>query len=408
MLSVAEALARITAAFAPLPGETVGLAEALGRVLAEDVAARVTQPPTDVSAMDGYAVRAADVAQVTEGAPARLEVVGRAPAGGAYEGVVGAGQAVRIFTGAPLPEGADAIVIQENTETEGDTVIVKEGAPEGRYVRPAGLDFRAGQVGLEAGRLLSARDVGLAAAMDRPWLRVHRRPRVALLATGDEVVLPGDPRGPHQIVSSNGFSLAAFVQACGGQAIHLGIAPDDVDALETLVEGARGADLLVTTGGVSVGEHDLIRDALDRKGLDLDFWRIAMRPGKPLLFGRVGETPILGLPGNPVSSLVCATLFLRPAIEVMLGRKARDQAPETAILGADLDANDRRQDYLRARIEVDSAGRRRAVPFARQDSSMLATLAQADCLIVREPLAAPAKAGEVVEIVPLSGGVLGI
>ena len=404
MLSVAEALARITAAFAPLPGETVGLGEALGRVLAEDVAARVTQPPADVSAMDGYAVRAADVTRV----PARLAVVGRAPAGGAYEGVLGPGQAVRIFTGAPLPEGADAIVIQEDTETEGDTVIVKEGAAEGRYVRPAGLDFRAGEVGLEAGRLLSARDVGLAAAMDRPWLRVHRRPRVALLATGDEVVLPGDPRGPYQIVSSNGFSLAAFVQACGGQAIHLGIAPDDVAALEALVEGARGADLLVTTGGVSVGEHDLIRDALDQKGLDLDFWRIAMRPGKPLLFGRIGPTPILGLPGNPVSSLVCATLFLRPAIEVMLGRKGGDQAPETAILGADLGANDRRQDYLRARIEVDSAGRRRAVPFARQDSSMLATLAQADCLIVRGPLAAPAKAGEVVEIVPLSGGVLGI
>ena len=408
MLSVAEALARITAAFAPLPGETVGLGEALGRVLAEDVAARVTQPPKDVSAMDGYAVRAADVARVSEGVPARLEVVGRAPAGGAYEGVLGPGQAVRIFTGAPLPAGADAIVIQEDTETEGDTVIVKEGAPEGRYVRPAGLDFRAGEVGLEAGRLLSARDVGLAAAMDRPWLRVHRRPRVALLATGDEVVLPGDPRGPYQIVSSNGFSLAAFVQACGGQAIHLGIAPDDVAALEALVEGARGADLLVTTGGVSVGEHDLIRDALDQKGLDLDFWRIAMRPGKPLLFGRIGPTPILGLPGNPVSSLVCATLFLRPAIAVMLGRKAGDQAPETAILGTDLDANDRRQDYLRARIEVDSAGRRRAVPFARQDSSMLATLAQADCLIVRGPLAAPAKAGEVIEIVLLSGGVLGI
>jgi molybdopterin molybdotransferase len=408
MLSVAEALARITAAFAPLPGETVGLAEALGRVLAEDVAARVTQPPTDVSAMDGYAVRAADVAHVSDAVPARLEVVGRAPAGGAYEGTLGPGQAVRIFTGAPLPAGADTIVIQEDTETEGDTVIVKVGAPEGHYVRPAGLDFRAGEVGLAAGRLLSARDVGLAAAMDRPWLCVHRRPRVALLATGGEVVLPGDPRGPYQIVSSNGFSLAAFVQACGGQAIHLGIAPDDIAALEALVEGARGADLLVTTGGVSVGEHDLIRDALDQKGLDLDFWRIAMRPGKPLLFGRIGETPILGLPGNPVSSLVCATLFLRPAIEVMLGRKAADQAPETAILGADLGANDRRQDYLRARIEVDSAGRRRAVPFARQDSAMLATLAQADCLIVREPLAAPAKAGEVVEIVPLSGGVLGI
>ncbi len=404
MLSVAEALGRITAAFAPLPAETVGLGEALGRVLAEDVAARVTQPPKDVSAMDGYAVRAADVAQV----PARLAVIGRVPAGGAFEGSLGPGQAVRIFTGAPLPAGADAIVIQEDTETEGDTVVVKEGAAQGTYVRPAGLDFRAGEVGLAAGRRLSARDVGLAAAMDRPWLQVHRRPRVAVLATGDEVVLPGDPRGPSQIVSSNGFSLAAFVQACGGQAIHLGIAPDDKAALKTLVDGARGADLLVTTGGVSVGEHDLIRDALEDRGLEMDFWRIAMRPGKPLLFGRIGATPILGLPGNPVSSLVCATLYLRPAIEVMLGRTGQAPPPENAILGADLEANDRRQDYLRARLEVDSRGRRLAVPFERQDSSMLATLARADCLIVRKPLAAPAKAGEVVEIVPLSGGVLGI
>ena len=408
MLSVAEALARITAAFAPLPAETVGLTEALGRVLAEDVAARVTQPPTDVSAMDGYAVRAADVAQASADAPARLEVIGRAPAGGAFEGAVGPGQAVRIFTGAPVPTGADAIVIQEDTERDGDIVVVKESAAAGEYVRPAGLDFRAGAVGLTAGRLLSARDVGLAAAMDRPWLQVHRRPRVALLATGDEVVLPGDPRGPNQIVSSNGFSLAAFVQACGGQPIHLGIAPDDSAALKTLVEGARGADLLVTTGGVSVGEHDLIREALGEQGLEMDFWRIAMRPGKPLLFGRIGATPILGLPGNPVSSLVCATLFLRPAIAVMLGRETEAIAPETAILGTPLGANDRRQDYLRARLETDAQGRRRALPFARQDSAMLATLAQADCLVVRAPHAPAAEAGEVVEIVPLSGGVLNI
>jgi molybdopterin molybdotransferase len=231
---------------------------------------------------------------------------------------------------------------------------------------------------------------------------------VALLATGDEVVLPGDPRGPYQIVSSNGFSLAAFVLACGGQPLHLGIAPDDQAALGTLIAGAQGADLLITTGGVSVGEHDLIRDALGDRGLEMDFWRIAMRPGKPLLFGRIGATPILGLPGNPVSSLVCATLFLGPALEVMLGRKPDARPPETAILGADLGANDRRQDYLRARLDIDSRGRRLAVPFERQDSSMLATLARADCLIVRKPLAAPAKAGEVVEIVPLSGGVLGI
>ena len=404
MLSVAEALARITAAFAPLPAETVGLTEALGRVLAEDVAARVTQPPTDVSAMDGYALRAADVAQV----PVSLDVIGRVPAGGQFEGAVGPGQAVRIFTGAPLPEGADAIVIQEDTERDSETVVVKQGAAQGTYVRPAGLDFRAGEVGLTAGRLLGARDVGLAAAMDRAWLQVHRRPRVALLATGDEVVLPGDPRGPNQIVSSNGFSLAAFVQACGGQPIHLGIAPDDTAALKTLVDGARGADLLVTTGGVSVGEHDLIREALGERGLEMDFWRIAMRPGKPLLFGRIGATPILGLPGNPVSSLVCATLFLRPAIAVMLGRETEAMAPETAILGTPLGANDRRQDYLRARLDTDARGRRRALPFARQDSSMLATLAQADCLVVRAPEAPAAEPGEVVEIVPLSGGVLNI
>ncbi len=404
MLSVAEALARITAAFKPLPAETVGLAEALGRVLAEDVTARLTQPPKDVSAMDGYAVRAADVARV----PARLAVVGRAPAGAAHEGVVQAGQAVRIFTGGPLPEGADTIVIQENTEPDGDHVIVKEGAAVGRYVRPAGLDFRAGEVGVTAGRLLTARDVGLAAAMNQPWLKVHRRPRVAVLATGDEVVMPGDPLGPNQIISSNGVSLAAFVTACGGQPINLGIAPDDVTGLKVLVEGAAGADLLVTTGGVSVGEHDLIRGALGESGLELDFWKIAMRPGKPLLFGRIGETPVLGLPGNPVSALVCATLYLRPAIDVMLGRAPGGWPAETALLGVDLGANDRRQDYLRARLSLDSAGRRVATPFGRQDSAMLATLAQADCLIVRAPLAAPLEAGETVEIVPLSGGALGI
>ncbi len=408
MLSVAEALARITAAFEALPAETVGLTGALGRVLAEDVAARVTQPPKDVSAMDGYAVRAADVAQVTADAPARLEVIGRVPAGSDFAGAVGPGQAVRIFTGAPVPEGADAIVIQEDTERDGDTVVVKEGAAPGTYVRPAGLDFHVGEIGLAAGRLLTARDVGLAAAMDRAWLQVHRRPRVALLATGDEVVLPGDPRGPTQIVSSNGFSLAAFVEACGGQPIHLGIAPDDTAALKALVDGARGADLLVTTGGVSVGEHDLIREALGEQGLEMDFWRIAMRPGKPLLFGRIGATPILGLPGNPVSSLVCATLFLRPAIAVMLGRDNGGAVPETAVLGAPLGANDRRQDYLRARLDTDAEGRRRALPFERQDSSMLATLAQADCLVVRAPHAPAAEAGEVVEIVPLQGGVLNI
>ncbi len=404
MLSVAEALARITGAFAPLPAETVSLANALGRTLAEDVVARVTQPPAAVSAMDGYAVRAADVGAV----PARLRVIGEAPAGGAHDGTVGAGEAVRIFTGGPLPADADAIIIQEDTERDGDTVVVKEAVAAGTYVRPAGLDFRMGDVGITAGRLLGARDIGLAAAMNHPWLRVRRRPRVAILATGDEVVLPGDPLGPNQIVSSNGFSLSAFVEACGGQPLHLGIAGDDQATLADMVSGARGTDLLVSSGGVSVGDHDLVGRVLGEQGMELDFWKIAMRPGKPLLFGRVGGTPVLGLPGNPVSALVCATLFLRPALAAMLGRSEPEGAHETAILGTDLAANDRRQDYLRARLSIDSAGRRCATPFPRQDSSMLATLAHADCLIVRPPLAHPAKAGDVVDIVPLSGGILGI
>ena len=404
MLAVAEALARITGAFTPLPAETVSLADALGRTLAEDVIARVTQPPAAVSAMDGYAVRAADLASI----PARLAVIGEAPAGGAFDGTVGAGETVRIFTGGPVPDGADAIVIQEDTERDGNAVLVKEAVTAGTYVRPAGLDFRTGQVGITAGRLLGARDIGLAAAMNNPWLRVHRRPRVAILATGDEVVLPGDPLGPHQIVSSNGFSLSAFVEACGGQPVHLGIAPDDKAALTDLIAGARGTDLLVSSGGVSVGDRDLVGHVLGEQGMNLDFWKIAMRPGKPLLFGRIGDTPVLGLPGNPVSALVCATLFLRPAMAVMLGRPQANEARETAILGTDLPANDRRQDYLRARLSIDSQGRRRATPFPRQDSSMLATLAHADCLIVRPPLASPAKADEAVEIVPLSGGILGI
>ena len=400
MISVEQALERILAAFAPLPAETVSLTDALGRVLAEDVTARVTQPPHDVSAMDGYAVRAADVAEV----PATLAQVGEAPAGGSYEGTLEAGQTVRIFTGGPLPRGADAIVIQEDTEAEGERITVKYAAPAGHYVRPAGLDFKAGDVGVAAGRLITARDVGLAAAMNAPWLRVRRRPRVAILATGDEVVMPGEPLGPNQIVGSNGLSLSAFVTACGGEPQHLGIALDREDSLQSLAAGAAGADLLVTTGGASVGKHDLVAQALGQAGLELDFWKIAMRPGKPLMFGTIGGTPMLGLPGNPVSSLVCAVLFVRPAIEAMLGRSDAAAPTATAVLGTDLGKNDQRQDYLRARLSRDGAGRAVATPFSRQDSSMLATLAHADCLIVRPPHAPPARAGDTVDVIPLEGG----
>ena len=404
MLSVEEALARILAAFQTLPAETVSLTEARGRVLAEDVVARVDQPPQAVSAMDGYAVRAADLAAP----PVTLTQVGEAPAGGAYAGRLEPGQCVRIFTGGPLPAGADAIVIQEDVAAEGTRISVAEAVGPGTFVRPAGLDFRKGDVGARAGRPLTVRDIGLAAAMNVPWLRVRRRPRVAILATGDEVVMPGDPLGPNQIVSSNGLALSAFVEASGGAPIHLGIAEDNEESLTALIEGARGADLLVTSGGVSVGAHDLVQDVMAREGLELDFWKIAMRPGKPLMFGRIGATPMLGLPGNPVSSLVTGLLFVRPAIYRMLGRPDAEPDVRRAFLAQPLGENDRRQDYLRAQLSHDEEGRLLATPFRKQDSSMLATLAHAQALIVRPPRAPAAPAGAEVPVLLLEGASPGL
>src|ERR1700674_2992589 len=335
MLSVAEARARILSAFAPLPAEQVALPQALGRVLAEPVHARLTQPPFAVSAMDGYAVRAADVARV----PTSLKLVGYAPAGSAYDDKINPGEAVRIFTGAPLPQGADTIVIQEDTEASGETVLVKESSATGNYVRPAGLDFKRGDLGLAAGKRLNARDIGLAAAMNHPWLQVRRRPRVAILASGDEIVMPGEAVGPQQIIGSNGLALGAFIRAAGAEPIDLGIAPDNREALQRLASGATGADLLVTTGGASVGDHDLVRAALGEQGMAIDFWKIAMRPGKPLIFGHIGATKFLGLPGNPVSSLVCAAVFLRPALKLMLGEQSEAGVDEVAIAGRDLAEN---------------------------------------------------------------------
>jgi molybdopterin molybdotransferase len=402
MISVEEARSRILAAFEPLHAETVSVAAALGRVLAEDLAARLTQPPTAVSAMDGYAVRAADVATV----PVTLRRIGSAPAGGAYAGRVGPGECVRIFTGGPVPAGADTIVIQENATADGERVTVRESADLGRFVRPAGLDFKAGEIGLKADRVLTVRDVGFAAAMNRPWLRVRRKPRVAILSTGDEVVMPGDPVGPNQIVSSNGLALAAFVAAWGAEPIQLGIAPDRADTLRRMAAAARGADLLVTSGGVSVGEHDLVRSALGEAGLSLDFWQVAMRPGKPLMFGRIGATPVLGLPGNPVSSMVCAIVFLRPALARMLGLREVTPRVVPAVLGRALPANDRRQDYLRAELATDSGGRLVATPYDKQDSSMLALLARADGLLIRPPHAVAAPAGAAVEVLPLDGSLV--
>lgn len=399
LMPVADARARILAGLPTMASEQVALTQAHGRVLAADVAARVTQPPLAVSAMDGYAVCAADVASV----PVDLTVVGAVPAGGLHAGLVGKGEAVRIFTGATLPDGADAIVIQEDTTRDGDTVTIQESSAAGRYVRKAGLDFETGDVLLTAGTILTSRDIGLAASMNHPWLQVRRRPRVALLATGDEISLPGEALGPTSIVSSNTFALEGLIRAAGGEPVTLGIAPDDKAAIGVLAEGARSADMLVTTGGASVGEHDLVQDALTDIGLELDFWQIAMRPGKPLMFGRLGDVPMLGFPGNPVSSTVCGVLFLKPALAKMLGTGETEPVFETASLGVDLGENDRREDYLRATLKRDG-DTRVATPFPRQDSSMFSRLAAADCLIVRPPHAPAAKAGDPVAFVRLGEG----
>jgi molybdopterin molybdotransferase len=406
MLSVPDARSRILAAFSPLPPETLPVSDALGRVLAADLTARVTQPPAAMSAMDGYAVRARDVADV----PARLTIVGEIPAGRDFPRGIGAGECVRIFTGAPLPEGADSIVIQEDTAREDDTVTVHAAAEAGQWVRPAGLDFMEGHPGLRAGRRLTARDVALASAMNRAWLQVHRRPRVAILATGDEVVLPGEPLGPNQIVSSNSVGLCAFVTACGGDPVHLGVAPDTRSDLAERIGAADGCDLLVTAGGASVGEHDLVQQVLAECGAELDFWKIAMRPGKPLMFGTLDRTPVLGVPGNPVSGLVCATLFLRPAIEVMQGRPGTVPTAR-ASLGAELPANGQRESYLRARVESRTGaadGGPVVTAFDKQDSSVLSRLADADVLIIRPAHAPAASVGTPVDIVPLDQGAVRI
>ncbi|MFN4281946.1 MAG: gephyrin-like molybdotransferase Glp [Alphaproteobacteria bacterium] len=397
MLSVEEARARIQAALSPLGSESVPLDAALGRILAADVTAQVTQPPADLSAMDGYAVRAADAAQV----PVALTVIGEAPAGGAYAGTVGPGQAVRIFTGAPLPAGADAVVIQEDTERAADKITVKAGARLGENVRYAGLDFYKDAVLLAKGRRLAARDISLAAAGNNPRLEVGRRPRVAILATGDELVNPGDPIGPNQIVSSNGVGLSAFVRAHGGEPVDLGIAPDDAQSLKRMAQGAAGADLLVTIGGASVGDRDLIQQVLGQAGLVVDFWKIAMKPGKPLIFGHFNGTPMIGLPGNPVSALVCALLYLGPAINRLQGGVESAPRQIRARLGSDLKANNFRADFIRAKLTTNADGEQVATAFAVQDSSMLSLLSQADGLIRRPPDAPAANAGDWADVVLL-------
>jgi molybdopterin molybdotransferase len=381
-----------------LPAERVALAEAEGRVLAEDLAALRTQPPDDVSAMDGYAVRAADVAS----APARLKLIGEVAAGRPFAGRVNAGEAARIFTGGVLPAGSDTVVIQENTTREGATVNVTTPAARGRNVRVAGLDFRARDVRLKKGRRLTGRDVALAAAMNHATVPVRRRPKIAIVATGDELVAPGTEPGPGQIVYSNVFALAAIARREGAEVIDLGILPDRLDETIAGVRRARdlGADVLVTAGGASVGEYDLVQPALAAEGVALSFWKIAMRPGKPMMFGSLGRMRVLGLPGNPVSAYVCSVLFVAPLIRKLLGRTDIDLRVTNGVLGRDLPANDEREEYMRATL-ARRGGTWVATPFPQQDSSMLVPLAAADCLIIRPAFAPAAPAGTPCEFVKL-------
>ena len=397
LLPVEEALARVTAGLVPLECETVPLQDAYGRVLAEDVASNFTQPPFDASAMDGYAVRTGDIAAL----PRDLTVIGEAAAGHAFSGAVASGEAVRIFTGAPVPAGADTIVIQEDAERAGDTVRVLEGAEKGAWIRPRGFDFSEGDVLFAARRKLSARDLALAAAMNLTELPVRRRPAVAILATGDELLLPGGAPRPDQIISSIPYGLAPLIESAGGSAIRLGIARDTMESLDEHVARAGDADVLLTIGGASVGEHDLVQKALTARGMDLDFWRIAMRPGKPLMFGQLGAQRVLGVPGNPVSALVCTRIFLVPMLNRMLGLDGSDTAARSGVLAVELDSNGPRQHYMRATVAEGPNGEPLVTPVRSQDSSLLSPLAGADCLIVRPPEAPALPKGETVPILPL-------
>jgi molybdopterin molybdotransferase len=398
LISVAEALDQVLAHAAPLPAEEVPLDEAAGRVLALDLKARRTQPPADVSAMDGYAVRSSDVAAV----PARLKVIGEVPAGRPFSAEVGSGEAARIFTGGFVPAGADTVVVQELTKRDGAWVEVQKATTKGRNVRPQGLDFRKGDKLFAKGHRLSARDLALVAGMNHPLVPVYRKPKVALFATGDELVPPGTEPGPGQIVYSNGFALAALIRAEGADFVDLGVVPDNLEETIEAVRRARDldTDVLVTTGGASVGDYDFVNRAFAAEGMALSFWKIAMRPGRPLMHGRLGAMAVLGVPGNPVSSYVCAFLFLVPLIRKLTGRDDLVIATEAATLGSDLPENDERADYLRALLK-DGPDGPVATPFPTQDSSMMAPLAQAGCLVIRQPHAPAAKAGSRCEMVRL-------
>lgn len=402
LLPVEEAIARIVAGVRPLGAETVALDDALGRTLAAPLAARRTQPPFAASSMDGYAVRAADLATVS----ATLRLIGTSAAGAGFGGSVGPGETVRIFTGAPVPAGADAVLIQENTTADGSgSVTANATVRPGQNIRGAGLDFAEGQTLLAAGTVLYGREIALAAAMGYGEVSVVRRPSLAVIATGDELVAPGITPGPDQITAASAPGISAFLRSIGAEVHYLGIVPDIPAELTAAIDRAAAlpADALITLGGASVGDHDLVAAALKDRGMALDFWKIAMRPGKPLMFGHLpsahGDMRVLGLPGNPVSTMVCALLFVKPLVDSFLGRAPSD-ASEPSVLAVDVKANDARQDYVRATL-TQRTGLPEVTPLPVQDSSMLSVLAAADCLLIRAPHAEAAPAGAACRIIRL-------
>ncbi|EJT05311.1 gephyrin-like molybdotransferase Glp [Rhizobium sp. CCGE 510] len=391
LLPVNEAQNRLLSSAKPIEtSETLDLAKAEGRVLAGDLTARLTQPPFDSSAMDGYALRREDAHEPG----AVLKLIGTAAAGHAFDGEVGKGETVRIFTGAPVPAGADSVLLQEDAEKIEGGIRTNFPVRQGQHVRPRGQDFAEGEAVLSAGTVLDFSRLTVAAGMNRPDVEVLKRPLVAILATGDELLPPGSTPGPSQIIASNTFGIAALARKAGAEVLDLGIVPDDKAKITAAIDTARDAkaDVIVTLGGASVGDHDLVQATLIESGMQLDFWRIAMRPGKPLMVGSFGETHVLGLPGNPVSSLVCSLLFLEPLIRKLasLPPVRREAMMEAAV---PLRANDHRQDYIRAKLAKSAAGNWLAEPSGKQDSSMMKVFAQADCLIIRPPHAPELPAG---------------
>ena len=393
LMPVEEARARILKNATTLASESIALNKALGRVLAKPLSAKRDQPPFDASAMDGYAIRAEDVA--TE-----FTIIGISAAGHAFKGKLKPGEAVRIFTGAPMPATSNAVIIQENAGAQGGIVTFLSPARAQQNIRPRGLDFKKGETLLPALIRLNARDIGLAAAMNCGIVSVRKRPVVAVIATGDELVLPGQIPRPDQIVSSNSNALAAMAASFGAQVINCGIVKDNLKATERAILKMAKADVIVTTGGASVGDHDFIQEALKNAGVKIDFWKIALRPGKPFMYGRKGKQHIMGLPGNPVSALVCARLFLKPLLDALQGLST-EEAATMARLGTAMNANDGRQDYVRAKLETAPDGSRMATPFNKQDSSMQRTFRDAHCLIIRAPNAPAASAGDLVPVLNL-------